>query len=644
MKRIIALALVSIFLFSVASPASWTDRFREWLPDFIAQWIWSDDEDDKSSISTLTVSEAMAAMPAVATSPFQLQWPFVSLDRDRSLERWQRAEQASVLVRNAMDALPLNRGSSLRLLFPSADFPVHFAGLLGAYGPLKTIGIDPEVAATDWTVGADPGVSTVIFSDPETAQKEWFRQATNLPPDARVILVHFGDLSALGKLPENWSLLYHPERNAESESYLAQAIFGGAEVSGRLREGTEVYSLGEGEDLPVKQMGYSAPENQGFDANKLEMVDREINYAIRKRATPGAQLLVAKGGKVVYQKSYGHHTYQRRQEVYSSDLYDLASVTKAAATSLAVMKLYEEGILSLEQKVKDWLPELARRPAGRYTIERLLTHQTGLQADLPIYGLFSDRYLSEESAPGYRTEIAPDQWISDEVPKKLLQKLGSLKYTRSPVFKYSDVNYVLLQQIVERAVDQPLDEYVREQFYEPMGLGRLVFRPAQQFSWVHTVPTAVDKWMRRELVRGYVHDEGAALLGGVAGHAGLFGNAADLATLFQMLLNEGELNGRQFLAPETVRLFTAKSRFNYRALGFDRLMGGWKSLKQLGAGESTFGHTGFSGTSVWADPEQDIVVVLLTNRIHPDPKNDRLTKMKLRGKVHRRIYQALMEA
>lgn len=187
-----------------------------------------------------------------------------------------------------------------------------------------------------------------------------------------------------------------------------------------------------------------------------------------------------------------------------------------------------------------------------------------------------------------------------------------------------------------------LDQYVSQHFYEPLGLHRLTFKPAERLPADYCVPSVYDAWMRETILQGYVHDEGAALLGGVAGHAGLFGNARDLGRLFQLLLDKGQFSGQQIIDPTTVELFTSQYAYNYRALGFDRLMGGWSNLKDLGASEATFGHTGFSGTCVWADPDNELVFVLLTNRIFPDPKRDRFKRYRVRSRVHGDVYRALV--
>jgi len=486
--------------------------------------------------------------------------------------------------------------------------------------------------------------TVIVADDPvglSTANANWYASLYDLRLP-RVSLIHFGDPALLTGLPKNWSLINSPLRCKESESFLAQAIFGAELLDGRLKESTAAFVAGTGYRLDFVRSGFALPEMLGIDREKFEYVDYQINRGIRYRAMPGAQLLVMKDGRVVYEKAYGHHTY-RRQKVNTGDLYDLASVTKAAATSLAVMKLYDEGKLDLSAQVKDYLPEFKRRTIGRYKLEQLLTHHSGLQSDLPLQGLLGRKFVADSIREDFNLAVGPNRWLDTKVPAMVRKNLsGKIGYTRRLMYRYSDLNYYLLQLIVEEVAEEPMENLLEREFYVPMRLGRLAFNPAASgIPAERLVPTVVDPWMRGGLLRGYVHDEGAALLGGVAGHAGLFSNAHDLGRLFQFLNEGGNFEGKQLLSSETVELFTSRSRYNYRALAFDRLAGGYGQVVSAGASKRTFGHLGFSGTSVWADPENGLVFVLLTNRVHPDPKNERFLSMNIRGKVYRGIYRAL---
>lgn len=648
MKLIAPLVLTCALFLSATSADSWSERLKDWLPEFVTEWWWPTASETPSvaidpALLARPEAEAFLATPATQESAYQLNWPFAVLDVEKAQARWSFVQDNTVVLQNNLGILPLKKGSPIRFLYPAEDHPIYFSGLLRSYGPTNALGFNEQLfAPLQALVGEE--TTTVIFSDADRLKPEeqkWFTSLSQLPQNAPVVLVHFGDASDLPKLPANWSILISPTRNLESESFTAQALFGGMPITGKIKRPFGNYQSGTGVQFTARSVGFSSPESVGIDRKELEKVDYQIKRAIRKRAMPGAQLAVVKDGKVIYQKSYGNHTYRRKQEVYSSDLYDLASVTKAGATSLAVMKLYEAGKIELNKKVADYLPLFSRRPLGRYTIEQLLTHQTGIQANLPLYDYLGKEFTKEREEEGFGVRIGPERWLDNTVHDGIIQKLKVANYTKRRIFRYSDVNYVLLQLIVEEIAGQKLDTYLRQEVYEPLGLDRLQFRPFENFPENQLVPTVVDNWMRGGLLRGYVHDEGASLLGGVAGHAGLFGNATDLAMLFQMLLNGGELNGERIFKKETVDLFTSKCRYNYRALGFDRLQGGWNNVIKRGASKETFGHLGFSGTSVWADPENNLVFVLLTNRVHPDGKNERFMKLKVRGKVHEQVYRSL---
>jgi CubicO group peptidase (beta-lactamase class C family) len=296
----------------------------------------------------------------------------------------------------------------------------------------------------------------------------------------------------------------------------------------------------------------------------------------------------------------------------------------------------------LSERLDAYLPAYQKSGLKYLRLRHLLAHQTGLQANLPIaQWLRKDDLFQTVKSEGYLTAIGKDFYIKNGVREDLLEELEQVRTPRRPFYRYSDVNFLLLQQVVEEVSGQPLDNYLQQYFYDRMGLHRLQFRPGLQIPEEEIVPTEKDKKWRKQVVRGEVHDESALLLGGVAGHAGLFSNARDLAVVFQMLLNQGNYGGQQYLQPATIDKFTSRNGYNYRGFGFDRLAGHSKSLQAYGASKETFGHTGFTGTCVWADPDNDLVFIFLSNRIYPDKYNNKLQKLGLREHIHKVIYQSL---
>jgi CubicO group peptidase (beta-lactamase class C family) len=337
--------------------------------------------------------------------------------------------------------------------------------------------------------------------------------------------------------------------------------------------------------------------------------------AMKDSAFPGGQVVVVKNGVMVMNKSFGRLEYaDTSSTITETTMYDLASLTKVIATTSAIMKLYEEGKLSLDEVVVKYLPEFGVRGKEKITIRNLLLHNSGLPAFQPL--------LMCKSA--------------EEVLDSVLS--SSLIYKTGDSTVYSDFGFITLGKIVERITGVSLDRYVDTAFFKPLGMMHTMFNPPESL-WMNIAPTEYDSLWRKKLVRGTVHDERAEMLNGVSGHAGLFSTASDLAIFMQMLMNGGRYNGKQFLHSETIELFTRRQKKSTRALGWDsKTMTGYSSAGTL-FGEKSFGHTGFTGTSIWADPEKKIFVILLTNRVYPTRNNSKITK--IRPAVHDAVMNAL---
>ncbi|MEM9526338.1 MAG: serine hydrolase [Bacteroidota bacterium] len=624
---------------------SWAEEIIEWFTDLFT----SDPPVEKRSLTPAQLDSLRATplglqvveIPDADTLAINGSWPLESLTVATDLERHNRLLRETIVLTNPSGILPFEDVPAVRVIYRQDQKPRYFLQVLGRFTDVQAIPFD-EVLPEALRFAVD--IPTIILvDDPANGARfnaDWYTKLFDRTTDKSICL-HFGDPAVLTGLPKDWTLINSPLRSKESEAFLAQALFGAQTLDGRLESYTTAFPVGTGYRLDATRGGFRMPELLGIDRTKFDYVDYQINRGIRYRAMPGAQLLVMKDGHVVYEKAYGHHTY-RQQAVTPGDLYDVASITKAAATSLAVMKLYDAGKIDLEAQVRDYLPEFKRRQIGRYRIEQLLTHHTGLQPELPLYGLIGKQFVSDTEHDDFSLPIGQERWLDERVPEMVRKALrGKIAFTRRAVYKYSDINYYLLQLITEAIAEEPMEELLEREVYAPLGLGKLTFRPAERFPKERLVPTVRDPWMRGGLLRGYVHDEGAALLGGVAGHAGLFSNAYDLARLFQVLNAGGTYAGEEIFSLETVALFTSRSRYNYRALGFDRLAGGWSNVVSAGASMNTIGHLGFSGTSVWSDPENDLVFVLLTNRVHPNPTNEKFMKMRIRGRVHAGVYRAL---
>ncbi len=391
--------------------------------------------------------------------------------------------------------------------------------------------------------------------------------------------------------------------------------------------------------------------NKLFNPVYNSNIDSIVNDGIAQKAMPGCVILALKDGKIAFEKAYGNFMYDSNSPVTLNSVYDMASVTKICATTLAVMKLYEENRLDLKKKISDYLPETSGTNKQNIIIENLLLHQAGLVAFIPFYKETIDA-LGKPLKSIYAEK--PDSAFSIKVAENLFMKHAwkDSIYKRilmSPVgptgnYIYSDNDFIFLAKVVERITGNALDNYVLENFYAPMQLHSIGFDPLLRNSISNIAPTESEKVFRLQTLRSYVHDPGAAMMGGVAGHAGLFSNAYDLAAIMQMLLNGGVFNGKQFFKKETVDLFTAyHSKNSRRGYGFDKPEKDNATRKDpypaLLSSPLTFGHTGFTGTCVWADPSTNMVFIFLSNRVYPDVST-LLLKLNIRIKILDAFYMA----
>ncbi len=407
-------------------------------------------------------------------------------------------------------------------------------------------------------------------------------------------------------------------------------------------------TLGKGTDnsLPT-----SATNQWGINRSFAGKIDSIANDAIAKKATPACAVLVLKDGKIAFQKAYGTYSYDDNAPITNESVFDLASVTKICATTLSVMKLYDEGRLDLNKTLGDYLPFVKGSNKAHLSIKKLLLHQAGLVPYIPFYKETIDeqgkplaQMYSEDKRDSFSIKVANHMYLENSWADSIQARILKSPLGPEDKYVYSDNDFIFLCKIVEQLSRMPLDAYVRKTFYDPMGLSFIGFNPLQRHASSLIVPTEEEAKFRMQLLRGYVHDPGAAMMGGVSGHAGLFSNAYDLAAIMQMLLNGGSYNGKHYLKEETVSFFTGyQSQISRRGYGFDKPEKDNATRKEpypfLSASANTFGHTGFTGTCVWADPAKKLVYVFLSNRVNPIG-SDTLLKMNVRPKIQEAIYQA----
>ena len=415
--------------------------------------------------------------------------------------------------------------------------------------------------------------------------------------DTPSALIAFGNPYVVQDIPETNAQLMAWSADYQQVKSTVPALFGGAKVSGRLPiEIPGMYPLGHGITLPQTTLRYDDPEVVGLSRDSLRKVEEIMHEAAFDSTFPGGVVAVVKDGVIAYQQGFGYQTYKKLHPVKDDAVYDLASLTKVTATTPAIMKLVSDNKISLNDKVGKYFDEFREGEKSKITIRNLLLHNSGL----PPFRVYIDSLKSEK------------QIISAVKKEPLIYKPGS-------EYQYSDLGFILLGEIIEEATGQSLDQYLQDTFYGPLGMNETMFNPSKKGSYFldRIPPTEQDTVYRHKLMQGEVHDERAYYLNGVAGHAGLFASAGDLAIYSQMLLSKGSYAGNRYLDASVVEQFTQRqSKHVNRGYGFDRKSDGFSTAGSL-TSDKTFGHTGFTGTSYWIDPEHDMAIIILTNRVHP---------------------------
>ncbi|WP_238749099.1 glycoside hydrolase family 3 N-terminal domain-containing protein [Neolewinella maritima] len=474
---------------------------------------------------------------------------------------------------------------------------------------------------------------------------------------AKLVLTVFGNPYSLAALDEFGTVLEAYTRDEVAQDAAAQALFGANRITGRLpvtASKKSAYNAGL-ETTANYRMGYGNPESVGIDGERLtSRIDALARDAMAKKATPGMVVLVARSGKIVFEKAYGRHTYSPRSRAVSvNDVYDLASVTKVAATTLCVMKLVDEGKIDLDKPLGHYLSELTGSNKEPLIIRDVLAHRAGLHSWIPFYRYTlgpgkhpkpSSQYYRTVQTGNFVVPVTDELFMNKVYVDSVWQRIYDSPLPNIGRYRYSDLGFYLLAKLVDRVSGLTVDEFAARNFYYPMGLESLRYNPLRSIARDRIPPTEIDNYFRMAAVQGHVHDMGAGMMGGVSGHAGLFGSAHDLAALFQMLLQEGSYGGKQYLSPATVKLFTTRYPGELRrGLGFDM-----KNLDEnrspniaQDASARTFGHLGFTGTAVWADPEEELVYVFLSNRTFPSMENNKLGRMNTRLKGQAAAYDAL---
>ncbi len=446
------------------------------------------------------------------------------------------------------------------------------------------------------------------------------------------------------------------DNSTEAQRLTAQLLFGAIEGKGVFPVVQENGKRPGIKTISMNRLAYTPAALQNMDRKTLDRIQSIIDDAIKNQAIPGCQILVARNGAVVYEEAYGYYTYDSLIPITSRSVYDIASITKVASTTQAIMFLADQGIIDVHKKISNYLPELIGTNKENIYIKDIMAHQAGLRPGLPFWHsyvdtssdsiefnfdlTYGDKFQRTEYTNSYTSVNLRDSLWQWTIKSKLIPK--SRRQVDYP-YKYSDLGFYMLQVLAERMVNQPLDEFMSQNFYDPMGMSTLSYNPLCKIPMGVIVPTEIDFKYRGGLVWGTVHDPTAAMTGGVGGHAGLFSNASDLAKLGQLQLNGGEYGDKRYFRNQTVNNFTASiSKTNRRALGWDKPDKNEKyNPASRYASPASYGHRGFTGTTIWIDPTFNLVFVFLSNRVYPTQKNNKITEMKLRQRVQDIIYESI---
>nr|AOE09910.1 beta-N-acetylglucosaminidase, glycoside hydrolase family GH3 [uncultured bacterium]CCG00861.1 beta-N-acetylglucosaminidase glycoside hydrolase family 3 protein [uncultured Flavobacteriia bacterium] len=437
----------------------------------------------------------------------------------------------------------------------------------------------------------------------------------------------------------------------------AQLLFGAIVANGKLpvsiqttfKEGSGIVSTG------LSRFEYTIPEAVGMSSNKLALLDKLADTIITEKMAPGFQILVARNGKVVLQKSYGYHTQNKINKVKNTDLYDVASLTKILATLPLLMKAEEEQRISLTDQVVDIFPRFRNTNKAAITVKEMLSHTAKLKAWIPFYKATQDSLTGENlssyyrtiKSKEYRTKVAENLFLKSNYKDSIYKYIKFADQREEEGYKYSDLGYYLLKEALEDSYKKPLNTLVDVYFYKPLGANRTGYLPLERFSKKDIVPTEKDNYYRNQLLHGNVHDMGAAMLGGVGGHAGVFANANDVGKIMQLYLQKGFYGGKRYLKSETINKFNQRYFSNEkvrRGLGFDKPQLDPDVKATCGCvSEESFGHSGFTGTYTWADPVSGLVYVFLSNRVHPNMENRGLIERNMRTKIQQVIQDAILD-
>ncbi len=603
--------------------------------------------------------------------------PIRNLHSDLNSERFHKinrklAEAAITVIHNDNDLLPLKRLDTLNIATLSIGSSTEnpFQTMLANYSPMSMFSISKNHSAqqAENMIRQLSEFNLVIVSVQNNSmfpgRNYGISQANidlinKLSADNNVVLNVFANpysLQEFGKEIKNAkAIVISYQDGKEFEHASAQVIFGAIPARGRLpvsiRPHFPIYTgiMTQG-GLRAR---YLNPEDVGVNPDMLKKVDSIALQGIHEKAFPGCQIAILKDGAIIYNRSFGFHAYDNNKPVKNSDIYDLASLTKIIATTASLMKLVDEEKINIDDPLGYYLPMVRGTNKENLILREILAHQARLRSWIPFFiatlneGHPDPAIFQSRNSQDFPVKVAENLYIHKNYRDTILNKLLDSELLNRRRYIYSDLGFILFAEMIESITGISIDNYVNEKFFKPLGLKTMTYKPLKRFSTDRLIPTENDTLFRGQTLIGHVHDPTAAMLGGISGHAGLFSNASDVAVFMQMLLQEGSYGGIDFIRPETIREFTTTQyagNQNRRALGFDKPA--IRALDSSPAAESasilSYGHTGFTGTYAWVDPKENLVYVFLSNRVHPNASNRKISEMSIRSEIHQAIYDAIL--
>jgi len=562
--------------------------------------------------------------------------------------------KTTVLLNNQDAIVPLKQLDKKNIASVSLSFAYSsvFDSLANKYDKITSFSADSykdSVNLNDLEDELKYFNTILIAIDDENINKaKYINFINSLSKNKTVVVSFFGNGTGLKSFDVlNTPIVWTAQNSIYAAAIVPQYIFGGIAATNKLTTAYSAkYTIGSGFTTSATRLKYTVPEDAGLNSNSFKEIDGIAAEAISQKATPGLVVLVAKDGKVIFNKAYGTHTYDSTLPDKVTDIFDLASVTKVTATTPSVMRLFEENKLKLDTNIGAYIPKARTTPMNNIQVREVMLHQAGFIPYIPFHDYVKTGDYSRDSSAAFPTKVADNYYIKKGFFKDFMwpKMLNSPIKTRGQ-YIYSDISMYVMKDIVEHISEEPLNQYAYENFYKPLGMQTAGFLPRNRFKSEQIIPTEDDKYFRKTLLVGYVHDQGAALAGGVSGHAGLFSSANDLAIIYQMLLNRGTYGGEEYFKASTVDMFTSKqSAVSRRGLGFDR----WdpdttKHYPSDLASAQTYGHTGYTGTCIWVDPSRGLVYVFLSNRVNPSVSN-KLSDLKIRGRIQDVVNKAIDES